>query len=492
MRIKSLTIAVVSTLLLTALTTPAQAATPKAGAACAKAGITQVVKAGTKTTKFTCVKSGKKTVWNKGVVTIAKPAPTPSAEPTQPASPTPTPTPEPSFSESGTFESTSVCKLADARIVKYQPNNVGFPLQPDIIPAQGVANLIVIPVDFSDRPASGDPSAYLKQQTEEMRNWYKLFSAGKLDLNIQIGKTWVRAPKPDSDYSVAKGVAGGAQTSLNIERDLAQGIIQAAGSQFDYTGVHGVFFYFPTITGVDYDMGARGGPLTTPQGAKSLFFWGGGKYHFDDRGLSVNIKREKMWAFWIHELLHSQGLALHAPGNGYNTGLAQNQYGTSLVLSAWDIFRMSWAPEKASACIDATKTANHQLVLSPIESGSEAMRFGLVKLNQFETLVIESRRPVGYSKDWSASETGVLVYRVDVRLDNDRSGEATGDKGNTPAFPKWGFYLAPKGKDLSAVAGYEANRYIFFGKGDSVSYGGVTISVIHSGSLDVVKVEKVG
>jgi hypothetical protein len=487
---KLLTIAVASTLLMAGLTTPAQAATPKAGAACAKAGITQVVKAGTKSTKFTCVKSGKKLVWNKGVVTIAKPAPAP--EPTQSATPTPTPTPEPTLAESGIFESASVCQLADARFVKRQPNNVGFPLQPDIIPTQGVANLIVIPVDFSDRPGSGDPSVYLKQQTDEMRNWYKLFSADKLDLNFQIGKSWVRAPKTDSEYSVAKGVAGGAQTSLNIERDLAQGIIQAAGTQFDYTGVHGVFFYFPTITGVDYDMGARGVPLTTPQGSKSLFFWGGGKYHFDDRGMPVSVKKAKMWAFWIHEMLHSQGLALHAPGNGYNTGLAQNQYGTSLVLSAWDIFRMSWAPDKASACVDASKTANNQLVLSPIESGSASMRFGLVKLNPFEVLVIESRRPVGYSKDWSANETGVLVYRVDVRLDNDRSGEATGDMGNTPTFAKWGFYLAPNGKDLSNVGGYEANKHIFFAKGDSVTYGGVKVSVVHSVSVDVVKVEKVG
>ncbi len=85
--------AVIGSILAAGFTAPAQAAAPKAGAACAKAGITQVVKAGTKSTKFTCVKSGKKLVWNKGVVTIAKPAPAPkpTVEPT--ATPTPTPTP---------------------------------------------------------------------------------------------------------------------------------------------------------------------------------------------------------------------------------------------------------------------------------------------------------------------------------------------------------------------------------------------------------------
>ena len=64
--------------------TGAEAATPKAGAACTKAGTTSVVKTTKQQTKFTCVKSGKKLVWNKGVVTkvVAKPAPGPiSPEP---------------------------------------------------------------------------------------------------------------------------------------------------------------------------------------------------------------------------------------------------------------------------------------------------------------------------------------------------------------------------------------------------------------------------
>lgn len=56
-------------------TSGAAAATTKAGAVCSKAGITSVVKTSKQQTKFTCVKSGKKLVWNKGVVTkvVAKP-----------------------------------------------------------------------------------------------------------------------------------------------------------------------------------------------------------------------------------------------------------------------------------------------------------------------------------------------------------------------------------------------------------------------------------
>ena len=75
----------------------AQAATaPKAGSACKKAG--QTITAGGK--KYTCVKSGKKLVWNKGVV-VRKPTPqpTPTAigdpEGAVGGTPTPTPTPTP-------------------------------------------------------------------------------------------------------------------------------------------------------------------------------------------------------------------------------------------------------------------------------------------------------------------------------------------------------------------------------------------------------------
>ena len=61
------------------LTTPTIAATPKAGAVCSKAGLTATASG----KLFTCIKSGKKLVWDKGV-TIPKPV-------TTPVTPTPTP-----------------------------------------------------------------------------------------------------------------------------------------------------------------------------------------------------------------------------------------------------------------------------------------------------------------------------------------------------------------------------------------------------------------
>ena len=76
-----------SILLITSLLVPvsAQAATAKAGASCPKAKATQTV--GTK--KFTCIKSGKKLVWDKGVTVpkAATPKPTATTAPTPPTPP---------------------------------------------------------------------------------------------------------------------------------------------------------------------------------------------------------------------------------------------------------------------------------------------------------------------------------------------------------------------------------------------------------------------
>lgn len=81
------------------------AANPKAGASCTKLGSKQSYKGKT----FTCIKSGKKSVWNKGVVVIAAPkpsatptsspsaGPSPSSNTSQTTTPSPTPTPVPTY-----------------------------------------------------------------------------------------------------------------------------------------------------------------------------------------------------------------------------------------------------------------------------------------------------------------------------------------------------------------------------------------------------------
>jgi hypothetical protein len=75
--------------ILALLVSPLQAsAAVKSGDVCKKAGITAIANG----KKFTCLKIGKRIVWNKGVA-VAKPKPTPTPIATPEPTPTPTPTP---------------------------------------------------------------------------------------------------------------------------------------------------------------------------------------------------------------------------------------------------------------------------------------------------------------------------------------------------------------------------------------------------------------
>jgi hypothetical protein len=76
---------------------PAADAAVKAGLACKKVGSVATVGA----FKYTCIKSGKKTVWNKGV-RIPAVKPTPVASPISSPTPTPTPTPIPTPTRTST------------------------------------------------------------------------------------------------------------------------------------------------------------------------------------------------------------------------------------------------------------------------------------------------------------------------------------------------------------------------------------------------------
>ena len=89
-------VALVVAIVLT-LTTPLHAAAPKAGAKCVKKSATAT--SGGKL--FTCIQSGKKLVWNKGVA-IKKPTPAVTPTPTLTPTLTPTPTPTPTLTPTPT------------------------------------------------------------------------------------------------------------------------------------------------------------------------------------------------------------------------------------------------------------------------------------------------------------------------------------------------------------------------------------------------------
>jgi hypothetical protein len=118
----------------------------KAGAKCTKAGTT----ATTSGKKFTCVKSGNKLVWNKGVAVKAAPKPTPNpvfkpVEPTPTATPTPsptaTPTPTPSV-KPVEFNATAKKAFDIIQAAKIQSSNLTYTYRIGTFAAPDVAKVV--------------------------------------------------------------------------------------------------------------------------------------------------------------------------------------------------------------------------------------------------------------------------------------------------------------------------------------------------------------
>jgi M6 family metalloprotease-like protein len=479
---------------------PAYSATPpKAGTSCAKQGITKTYKGKT----FKCKKAKGKLVWNKGKVAkqaapvpgatqspYSTPAPSPSATP----STTPTPTSIAAFVESSRVADVDECRLKDARKNKQQPNNSGFPLSPDIIPPTGVARYIAIPIDFSDAPGSAEFFKKLRQQEEEFRKWFGFFSSGSLKIEWLTTDKWIRASKPSSEYSTSKGAANAPNPYGAEWNAYAQEFIDLSGNLFNWNGVHGVFFHFSDNqkTKISSELLGRGVELNTPQGKKQLFFWASGNYAYEEERRVRNYLPNYWAALWVHEVLHSMGISLHAPGNGFQTGVGQNQASRSWVLTAWETFKLGWYQDEQVFCAPKSKVNDLIVKLRPIEQEGSGNKVTIVPLNATQALVVESRRPVGYSEAWPKSNSGIYVYRLDTTLDNDRTNESTGkDSGNDPKYQKWGFYLASDQRPNISIRPHADIYldYIIF-KGESVTYDGIRIHLLDSNELDVIKISR--
>ena len=491
MKLRGLLIVV---LLLFPLTPSISATTPKAGGLCGQLGISKTYNG----KKFTCIRSGKKLVWDKSVVvkqTTSIPTST-NSSPTPPSVPNPSPTPIPTFTylQSAPIANVDECKLKDARIKKQQPNNSGFPLSPDIIPSTGKMRFIAILVDFSDAPGTDKFMAKMRAQEETFRNWFQVTSGGRSDVEWITVNKWFRAKQPSSTYVTSKGAANSANPYAETWNSYAQEFIDISGSTFDWTGVHGVFFHFAQDqkTGISSELLGRGVELNTPQGKKNLFFWASGNYLYDLESKSSSWLPDFWAALWIHEVLHSTGLSLHAPGNGFETGVGQNQSGKSWVLDAWETFKLGWYSDNQVYCAPINKLNDQIVKLEPIENTGNGIKILIVPINNTQAFIVESRRPIGFSSAWPKDVTGLYVYKLDTTLDNDRSAESNGgDSGNNPAFQKWGFYIASDQRPIDNTKfANDLYRQYLIKKGESVTKDGIKISFLESDSLDTVKISR--
>lgn len=378
-------------------------------------------------------------------------------------------------------------------------SNVGFPLSGYTIPIEGEANFIVAMVSFDDAPASDlTPEDFLRPQLEEMTRWSEFWSQGSFRYTFQMVDEWVNIPVNHADYPVRPKVDQ--QASRENAYQISRMVTEALPDDLDYEAADGILIYWsPGIDSFEGDIGLqgfeRGMELPTPQGPKGMFFWSGNKWHYEDTGsMSKELKADYTWSFWIYLMLDSQGLHNHGPGNGWPNGLQQLQVPNpefSGAILGWDAFKLGWIRDDQVHCVNPLDIVEPvKVLLTPQELSGGERKIVVIPLSESDVVVVESRRPVGYSELWDSRHSGLVVYSIDPSIAELNSG-VQGGCGNDPAFPKWGFYLYPDSfiPDQGDCRDFTT---VFVREGDTLTHNGVRISLEFSAEeLDYLTVEAV-
>ena len=445
---------------------PVQAAT-KAGAKCSVLG--QKKSAGGK--EFTCIKSGKKLAWNKGVARVIAPADLP-----------------PQLSP----EKLATCQIRDQRpgTPSVYSEAIAYPVsnfnRESKLPVTGKAKVIFLPIDFSDVPGKGKPLDFGQSQIDAANEWLAWYTNGKLTYEWQAHNSWIRAPKPSTQYNWAHPVHGGYQgqaaPQAQSTEEIVQQLVTAASPHFNFEGVGAVFLLFPEdIKAIEVEISQRNRTWQTAQGSQQFTFMA--------PGAEINRNRDKIWAWWIHEVLHSHGLGGHFPF-GFLSWHMMIGGPDSQALSSWDALIMGWSNEEDVYCISKESVNKTTLTLSPLDRKQEGLKSVMVKLNDHQVLVFESRRPEKWSKNRYFNANGLMAYLVDTKVINDREGESSNQE-----LTRTGRYLyvdeIVKSADRFFKAPNGDSSLIVAKQGESITYGGVKATLVKSGTNDQILLEKI-
>ena len=441
---------------------PANAAV-KAGDKCTKVGIKSAV--GNKT--FTCIKSGKKLVWNKGAI-VNKSNPTTATT-----------------IESITYlpPSQLSANIENCKIVEKTKNRLsvgpsmlptGFPRH-TIAQKTGTVKWALIPLDFSDLPGEANFKSRIDEQMKLTSEWFAAASEGKYKVEWVVQDKWVRLPNPTSDYQIGN--------SVNLDRapngpKLFNDAMTESDKVFDFTGVQTVNFILPkgqsfiqeSSQGFPWDAAVKN--FVTKEGSIS-------SYSIPGKIFDTNPR--VYWSYWVHEFGHA--MAMPHVGNSRDPNpflgldIMANQEGESRELSGWFRFVAGWLDDEKVYCQDLSTLKSTEITLIPISESDNGIKMVVIPVSATQVLLIESRRENKFSCQMPSKRSGVLVYSYNPTLMHGEDflkpitleGRSNESSSNCPVVP----YPNP----------------ILY-KGQKITVDGITIEVIDSLNLDKVRLTR--
>jgi M6 family metalloprotease-like protein len=459
---------------------PTQAAT-KAGNKCSVLGQKKTASG----KDFTCVKSGKKLVWNKGV-TKSPTAPTQTLDPwgsmNQSLSYNPQSVirqkPKTLITESSDLASVSQCKIPDAGPLGEISNNPqrhfvsGFPLYSERAKLAESPTIQVLPVDFSDLQGSNNPVVDLKEITSFVSDFYQKQSTKPIKLNWSIPDKYIRMPKTIEEYNLSGDLFKGGFKPENSFSYVREAIKQADPSiDFSAASILAVVVP-PQVTrsqiGTFVAQSSESNyPFTTNE--KNIF-------NVLIMGGPAGNKNYEILN-WTHETGHMFGLTdlrdVTDPTRQNSSDLGVFDLMNSMIapeLLAWQRFILGILNDDQVRCVAGNTSTTH--FLAPVEKITNEPKMVVIPISKFRAVIIESRRSLGFDTNLGSLNEGVIVYSLDTTI----------------GYRKSPIKIIPQPNATDVMWRRDAAIKL----NQSVTAEGWKITVIETGDFgDVVKVEKI-
>jgi M6 family metalloprotease-like protein len=361
---------------------------------------------------------------------------------------------------SAVFNPTSSCQLRELNV---NPGmNVGFPKHQDRLVSSGVVRALIIPVEFPSITGKGEPAVIFRKMAIEMSEYFKQMSNNRVSFDFKILPSWHKVNFEPSKYKLGtwgSGDPGG----------YYQAVLNSADSIVDYSLFDVVYVLSPkeiAWTDIAYGPAFPFNKTTNDGAVRNGTISGADAYQQNER---------LAWAWMAHETGHLFGMHdLYNIDPAVNTygdwDLMSNSWGDVLELNAWNRYTQNWLTDAQVRCLEPNQLNTPvEVLLNPLNQRNSEVKAAAIRLSDSEILVAEVRRNGGYDR-MSAAQAGVLIYKVDMRIQSIRGGWQTQRRpGSTdPRF-------------LDAL----------LKPGDKIKVGDIQIEVVSSGAGgDLIRISK--
>jgi len=502
-------------------------AAAKAGAKCAKAGNTEVVKG----KSYTCIKSGRKLVWDKGVTTKQVVTSTPNI-PNQaraidvnkvystddgyydnisgpfsfdPRFPnqwvevqqsfilnqnTTAPfgqarlakyklglaRPKSSFQPAKNFDKTDTCKISSSQNRNGLSFFDSYRSQKKHPGPNTIIQLIPIYAQDTAKPVNSPSQDYLKYLSL-IKEWIDYSSDFGSNSQIRIPDRYIEFPNKIEPYKLTHPVNWDTPGHVRFNQD----VISTVDPVIDFSGANIGIVVAPAGTDATIMQQAALGSFNTSEG-----FVASASSQFATLATNMNkseyaVLGQPFW--WIHELFHvGYGLDDHYGDTKNNIN---GEYGmgwwTMMTpfggdLSVWEKWIMGFVQDSQIQCVVNPQSSSHWI--APASVQTQESKAIIIPISSTKVVVVESIRPAGLHYKIPQNLQGVLVYEIDLTKSDHGMGMKlslpTNRAVNSNPFA-FGFFLgdAP------------------LRKGDRTTSNSYEIEVVEAGNFgDVIKITK--